>query len=68
MKKKEINNDIFGRALLQKDKLTGKKYWSTWDGEGKNEIIFSAGQALSFPPDELQIGTQIHLIAPKEEK
>lgn len=63
---KKTKDNIFGRALLQKDDLTGKKYWSTWDGKGKNEVVFSAGQALSFPPDELQVGTGIHLIAPKE--
>jgi hypothetical protein len=57
---------LIGFALIRKDDFSGKKYWVTWDGEGKNEAVFSAGQALTFPPDELQIGTRIRLLPPEE--
>jgi len=65
-KKEDSKERLIGFALLKKDDFTGKKYWSTWDGDGGNEIIFSAGQALTFPPNELQIGTRIHFLPPEE--
>ena len=58
--------EMVGSAILKKDNFTGKKYWVTYDGEGDNEATFSGGQPLIFPPDELQIGTVIHLLPPEE--
>jgi len=58
--------EMIGSAILKKDNFTGKKYWVTVDGEGGNEVTFSGGQPLMFPPDGLQIGTMVHLLPPEE--
>ena len=57
---------MIGTSILKRDNFTGKKHWVTWDGEGHNEVTYSAGQALVFPPDELPIGTRLHLLPPEE--
>ena len=65
-RKKMYLVEMVGSALLEKDSLTGKKYWISWDGKGGNEAIFDEGQPLVFPPDTLQIGTRVHLLPPEE--
>jgi len=55
-----------GSAILKKDNLSGKKFWVSWDGEGNNEVAFSGGQPLVFPPEHLQIGTKVYLLPPEE--
>lgn len=65
-RKRTRQEEVIGAAVLKRDNLTGKKFWTTWDGEGQNEVIFSAGQPLMFPIEELQVGTRIHLISPEK--
>jgi len=65
-KKKPHQVELIGSAILKKDNFKGKRYWVTWDGEGNNEVAFSGGQPLIFPPEQLQIGTKLHLIPPEE--
>jgi len=52
--------------LLKKDGLTGKKYWVSWGEDGREEVIFSAGQPLVFPPEGMQEGVEIKLCRPKK--
>ena len=56
---------LIGLARLEKDDLSGKKYWVSWDGEGNSEVTFSGGQPLVFPPNQLQIGTSVRLLSPE---
>lgn len=58
--------EMIGSAIVKKDNFTGKKFWVSCDGEGDNEVTFSGGQPLMFPPDGLQIGTIVHLLPPEE--
>jgi len=58
---------LIGSALLKKDDISGKKFWVSWDGEGNNEVAFSGRQPLIFPPEQLQVGTVIHLLPPEEQ-
>jgi len=64
-KKIQKENNLLGYAIVKKDNLTGKKMWVSYNGEGKDEVIFSAGQPLTFPPEELQVGTKIELFTPE---
>lgn len=57
---------MIGTALLKKDNISGKKYWTTWDEDNCNEVIFDDGQPLMFPPEALQVGTRVHLLPPEE--
>lgn len=59
-------SNLLGRALLKKDGLTGKKYWVSWGEDGREEVIFSAGQPLVFPPEGMQEGVEIKLCRPKK--
>ena len=65
-KKKTRQEEVIGTAILRRDMFTGKKFWVTWDEDGHNEVTFSAGQPLSFPPDGLQVGTRIHFLPPEK--
>lgn len=65
-RKKIYQEEMIGIALLKKDSISGKKYWDTWDGEGRNEVIFNADEPLMFPPEELQVGTMVHLLPPEK--
>jgi len=65
-KKTQKENNLLGYAIIKKDNLTGKKMWVSYNGEGKDEVTFSAGQPLTFPPEELQVGTKIELFAPEK--
>lgn len=65
-RKRTHREEMIGTAILKRDNFTGKKYWTTWDGEGHNEVTFSAGQPLMFPPGELQVGTMVHLLPPEK--
>jgi len=65
-KKKKNSQKLMGSAILKKDNLSGKKFWVSWDGEGNNEVAFSGGQPLVFPPEHLQIGTKVYLLPPEE--
>lgn len=63
-RKRTFQEELIGTAILKRDNFTGKKYWTTWDGDGQNEVTFSAGQPLMFPPEELQVGTRVRLLPP----
>ena len=63
---KKNKSNLLGYAVLRKDEFTGKKFWQTYDESGYNEVTFSAGQALAFPPEEMQVGIKIELFAPEE--
>ena len=65
-RKSASREEIIGTAILKRDNFTGKKYWTTWDGEGRNEATFSASQPLTFLPEVLQVGTRIHLLPPEK--
>jgi len=64
-RKRTLQEELIGTAILRRDNFTGKKYWTTWDGKGHNEATFSAGQPLTFLPEVLQVGTRIHLLPPE---
>jgi len=66
MRKKIANEVLMGSAVLQKDSFSQNLYWTSWDGEGNNEVSFSAGQALVIPTEHLPIGTEVFLLPPKE--
>lgn len=55
-----------GTALLKKDSFTGKKYWVTWDKDDRSREIFGEGESLMFPPEALQVGTQVLLLSPED--
>jgi hypothetical protein len=57
---------MMGRAILKKDVFTQKKYWVSWGANDNNEVSFSAGQPLVFPPEGLPIGTEVYLLPPKD--
>ncbi len=56
---------MVGTAILRRDTFSGKKFWVTQDGDGHNEVTFSAGQPLLFP-SEMLIGTRVHWLPPEE--
>lgn len=66
-KKVRHEEELIGTSIIRRDTFTGKKFWVTWDGDGHNEVTYSAGQALVFPPDELRIGTRLHFLPPEEQ-
>lgn len=64
-RKKSLPAAMIGTAILKKDNFTGKKYWVTQD-VGCDEVAFTAGQSLTFPPEGIQVGTRIHFLPPEE--
>lgn len=65
-KKSRRKEEVIGTAILRRDNFTGKKFWVSWDGEGHNEVTFSAGQPLVFPPDPMQAGTRVQFLPPEK--
>ena len=59
-------HELLGYAIVRMNGLTGKKFWQAYDGDGKNEVSYSAGQPLSFPLDNIQVGVKIELFTPGE--
>lgn len=64
--RKKGKRRLLGYAEVKKDDISGKQFWQTYDGDGKNEVIYSAGQPLEFRAEFLQIGVRIELFAPEE--
>ena len=55
-----------GSAVLRKDSFSQQLFWTSWDGEGNNEVSFTAGQPLMISPEHLPIGTEVYLLPPKD--
>jgi len=62
----EGKRELLGYAEVREDHLSGKKFWQTYDGDGKNEVTYSGGQPLIFPVEGVQVGVRIELYAPEE--
>lgn len=63
---KKSKRRLLGYAVVRMNGLSGKKYWQTYDGDGRNEVTYSGGQPLTFPLDGVQVGIRIELLAPEE--
>ncbi len=57
---------LISYAVLTKDRFSQKKFWVTFDGSGENEVAYSGGRPLLFPPEGLEVGTRIDLLSPEE--
>lgn len=59
--------EFLGYALVQRDGLTQKNYWETFNADGHDAASFSGGQPLSMlDPKDLPIGTRIDLYVPRD--
>ena len=63
---KKGKRELLSYAEVRKDGLSGKKFWQTYGGDGKNEVTYSGGQPLVFPVDGIQVGVRVELLSPEE--
>jgi len=55
-----------GYAYLEKDEISGKKYWVTWDAEGEDRFALDPGLPLVLPPSDLPLGTYVEIYQRKK--
>ena len=61
---KKSNLVLRGYAVVEKDDISGKHRWVTYDGKDSDRDVMGPGDPLIIHPDNLAVGHEMHMFEP----